>query len=73
MTIKKTRYTEGVARVPRVMKPEDILRAWPKEPAIERLHGCKVMLVLHGFLTEAEAKRVHERMLKWVEKHREAK
>lgn len=73
MTIRRTRYTEGIARVPRVMQPEDILHAWKKEPAIERLHGCKAMLVLHGFLTDAESRRVHERMVKWVEKHQKAK
>ena len=51
------------------MKPDDILRAWKKETAVDRLHGCKTMLHIHGFLTEAESIRVHERLLKWIEKH----
>ena len=51
------------------MKPDSILFAWKKEPAIDRLHGCKVMLAVHGFLTDAESKRVHERLMKWVAKH----
>lgn len=50
------------------MKPTDILFAWKKESAIDRIHGCKVMLHLHGFLTESEALRVRNRIRKWEEK-----
>lgn len=55
------------------MRPNDTVIAWKKEPAIDRIHNCKAMLSIHGFLTESESKRVHERMLKWVEKHRDDK
>ena len=51
------------------MKPNDTVTAWKKQQAIDRLHMCKTMLNLHGFLTDAESKRVYKRMLRWVEKH----
>ena len=55
------------------MKPNDIIMAWNKESALSRIDGCECLLRIHGFLTEAESKRVQQRVLKWVEKHREGK
>lgn len=37
---------------------------WKAEPLIARLHKCKVMLLLHGVLTDAESNKVHGRLMK---------
>ena len=55
------------------MKPHDKLFAWKKESALDRIHACKVMLHLHGFMTDPESKRVNDRIVKWVEKHQSKK
>ncbi len=53
----------------RYLKPESRTPAWDESPAVERFHNCKMMLHIHGFITEAENQRIKARMLKWVEKH----
>lgn len=54
------------------MKPNDKLKALKADTAIDRLHYCKAMLHLHGFITDAEAAKVYKRMCKWVAKHLES-
>lgn len=48
-------------------KPKDIVEPWPATVFIERLADCKAMLSLNGFLTEAETRRVHKRLMKFIE------
>jgi len=54
------------------MKPKDKLKAWKSEAAYDRVHGCRVMLRMHGFLSEGENAKVVQRINKWVKKHGEA-
>lgn len=48
----------------------DELRSKPKHPFpksdtwAERLNHCAAMLTVHGLLTDAERRRVHERLVK---------
>lgn len=53
-----------------MIEPDKKVVAWKKEPAIERLARCKGMLYVHGFITEAENRRIQERMIRWAVKHR---
>ncbi len=41
---------------------------WHHKTNLDRIHACAAMLNIHGFLTDAERKKVHERMLKWAKK-----
>ena len=40
------------------------LPAWKSETTAERIHKCRMMLHLHGFLTDAENERVKRRQVK---------
>jgi hypothetical protein len=56
---------------PKTRKPptwERTLPTWKKEPYWNRLHICKVALVMAGFITDAESRRIQERMLKAIER-----
>lgn len=37
---------------------------WTGETFAERIHNCRAMLRLHGFLTDAESGRVKQRQMK---------
>lgn len=52
-----------------MIKPEQKLVAWKQEQAIDRLSRCKAMLYIHQFITEAENRKIQERMMKWAVKH----
>jgi hypothetical protein len=47
------------------MKPYDLLRPWKAEAAIDRVEGCRILLHIHGFLTDAENQKVAKRVAKW--------
>lgn len=51
------------------MKPSDKLKSWNKSDAYDRIESCRVMLHLHGFISEAENKSVKDRIYKWMKKH----
>ena len=51
------------------MKPNDPLRAWKREAAVERVLGCAAMLHCHAFLSDAERNRVQARIGKWCERN----
>jgi hypothetical protein len=40
--------------------------AWPRQEAVDRVVSCKTMLALHGFLTDAESRKVTDRIRKWI-------
>ena len=42
--------------------------AWPAEPFLQRANVCRVWLLLHDLLTEAESRKVKDRMLKMAKK-----
>lgn len=48
------------------MKPDDKEPAWKNTDALDRVFLCQSFLLMHGFLTQEESDRVHERMMKWV-------
>ena len=48
------------------MKPGDMLMRWNRERAIDRVIGCRVMLAAHGFLSDAEKRKVDQRIDKWA-------
>ena len=41
------------------------------ENLLDRIHACRVMLVCHGFLSQAESDRVRNRIDKWIEPYQE--
>ncbi len=43
---------------------------WKSEPLVDRIHHCKCLLYLKGFLTEPENDRIQKRILKWIEYNR---
>lgn len=45
--------------------PSERVKAWPASSFEVRILGCAAMLTIHGFVTDAERKKIHERMLKW--------
>ncbi len=47
--------------------PDTQVSAWKKARLIVRLADCKAMLSLNGFLTEAETRRVHKRLMKFID------
>ena len=51
------------------MKPNDLLRAWKKSTAIDRIDACRMMLRIHGFLSDNENESVKRRIAKWIEQH----
>ena len=51
------------------MKPSDKLMAWKREAALDRIEGCRVMLNLHGFVSDAENEKIKQRIRKWVKKN----
>ncbi|MCK9569381.1 hypothetical protein M0R72_10625 [Candidatus Pacearchaeota archaeon] len=50
------------------MKPYDLLRQWKAEAAIDRVEGCRILLHIHGFLSDSENYKVKKRIEKWHEK-----
>lgn len=51
------------------MKPLDKLRAWKRCDAADRVVSCKALLVIHGFLTPGENRKVTKRIEAWLKKH----
>ena len=49
------------------MTPDKPQPKWPEERAVERIDRCRLMLQLHGFLTEVEGRKVLMRIAKWNE------
>ena len=52
--------------------PSSPIIAWQATTALTRFHACRVMLGLHGFLSDAESERVNARIEKWRQKHEKA-
>lgn len=50
------------------MTPDRLLPARPPAYMIDRVTECRKMLLFHGFLTEAENKKVAKRIEKWFVK-----
>lgn len=46
---------------------------WKSEEAYVRVEKCRVMLVLHGFLSAAENQRVKSRIQEWAARQPRAK
>jgi hypothetical protein len=51
------------------MKPNDSLRAWKRESAVDRILGCVAMLYCHAFMSDGERNRVQARIEKWCERN----
>jgi hypothetical protein len=49
-----------------LVDPDTKSPRWKSEPIMRRLTACRVMLYLHGFLTEAENRKVDGRIKKLV-------
>jgi len=47
------------------MKPYDLLKSWRSESAVDRVEGCRVLLHVHGFLTDGENEKVAKRIARW--------
>ena len=45
-------------------KPENMAVDWKAETKLERLHSCRVYLLLHGCLTAGESESVKRRIIK---------
>lgn len=50
------------------MKANDTIPKWEEMIAAERVDQCRMMLHIHGFLSEAENERVNARIEKWAAK-----
>lgn len=48
------------------MLPYERIDQWKRESALNRVHNCRVFLLVHCFLTEAESAKVKKRIAKWV-------
>lgn len=53
----------------RGLKPGHKMPAVKKSTLGERFLYCAAMLYLNDFLTDAERRKVHQRMMKWKAKH----
>lgn len=51
------------------MKPDENIGPWKASQAFIRIDACRVMLSIHGFLTEAEERKVKQRIDRWIKKH----
>ncbi len=47
------------------MKYGDNVETRKKEKAEQRFFYCAGMLAIHGFVTDAERRKIHKRMMKW--------
>lgn len=54
------------------MKPDTVIPTWKTESAVERAQQCALFLLIHDFITDGERRKIHQRMVKWVEKNRRA-
>ena len=54
------------------MKPSDKLMAWKSGTALELIEACRVMLSLHGFVSDAENEKIKQRIRKWITKNEKA-
>lgn len=43
---------------------KDSVPAWPKQPLLARVGACRAMLHIYGFLSDAENKKVHARIMR---------
>lgn len=50
------------------MKATDKSPAWEEQIAAERVDQCRMMLHVHGFLSDSEDARVNKRIEKWAAK-----
>ena len=51
-----------------MIHPQEKVQGWKKDSALERIRDCAFMLYIHGFLSDSERKKVHNRMMKWLRK-----
>jgi hypothetical protein len=51
------------------MKPLDKTMSLPAQTFFERIQYCRKMLVIHGFLSDAENEKAHKRIAKWVKEN----
>lgn len=47
------------------LQPTVLAPAWKRELWAERVSSARALLVIHGFLTEAEGEKVRDRIEKW--------
>ena len=50
------------------MKANEKIPAWEETICAERVDECRMMLHIHGFLSESENDRVNARIEKWAAK-----
>lgn len=50
------------------MKLYDDVAAWKKSTIVARIYDCIAMLHLHDLLTDAEVRKVRDRLLKQIRK-----
>ena len=55
-----------------MIDPEKLIPAWEEQSACARAQQCALFLLIHDFITDGERQKIHQRMMKWVAKHRAA-
>lgn len=51
------------------MKPDSKMKPLKADNGLGRIEHCRVMLLIHGFLTQSESNKVKARVIKWCAKH----
>jgi hypothetical protein len=51
-------------------KPWDVAQSWQRQRFHERVKFCVLLLSGHGFMTDAETRKIKARILKWEEAHK---
>jgi hypothetical protein len=46
------------------LKPNDMATDWTGHTFAERIHMCRLMLLMHGFLSPGESEKVKQRQIK---------
>lgn len=52
---------------------EKKVAAWPEATLADRLYDCRVMLYVHGILTDAERERADQRIEKLIKEREKAR
>lgn len=50
------------------LDPNKPASPWKDETLLERVARCRAMLFIHGFMTDAESRKVNDRINKWVKR-----
>lgn len=54
------------------LKPDEPANDWTQQTAAQRFNTCRVMLYIHGFISDAEKARIDARIDKWLAAKRPA-